>query len=365
MNFILSPLMIYFARHAFSYFITILVILSFVVSLSELVEYNKQISNLIDESFYLCLKMTLYKIPINIQNLLPYSFYFGSMMSLIRLSKNSELIIARSSGLNIWYCCLPHLLLAFVIGIFSITVFSSITAVTQTKLSQLEGEYLNKYNNNLQLSGGGFWLYQKEGDKTSIIHADKIEPQNMSLNNVIIFRYTKDNKFFERIDGETTKLEKGYWKIDRGIKTNKDLETSEFIELQLPTKLTSSQIKESFAKPETISFWETLKFIEIIEKAGFNSRKHIIHYNKMLSTPIYLIGMVLLGAIFSVKPIGRHGIGKRLFIAIILAFVIFFLNDVIAALGQGSQASAILAAWIPAFVPIFLSTSILLYLEDG
>ena len=60
-------------------------------------------------------------------------------------------------------------LIAFLIGIFSITVFSSITAVTQKKLAQLESDYLNKYNNNLQLSGGGFWLYQKEEDKTAII----------------------------------------------------------------------------------------------------------------------------------------------------------------------------------------------------
>ena len=44
---------------------------------------------------------------------------------------DSELIIARSSGLNIWHCCLPYVLLAFIMGIFSITVLSSITAVTQ------------------------------------------------------------------------------------------------------------------------------------------------------------------------------------------------------------------------------------------
>ena len=365
MQYLFSPLMFYFLRHAFLYFITILLALSFITSLSELIEYNKQISTFINDSFYICLKMTLYKTPVNIQNLLPYAFYFGATMSLIRLSKNSELIIARTSGLNIWYCCLPHVLLAFIVGIFSVTVFSSITAVTQTKLAQLEELHLNKYSNNLQLSGGGFWLHQKEDDKNSIIHADKINPENMSLNNVIIFRYTKDNKFYERIDGETTKLENGYWKIDKGIKTTKNLKTSSFVELQLPTQLTSSQIKESFAKPETISFWETLKFIKVIEKAGFNSRKHVIYYHKMLSTPIFLIGMVLLGAMYSVKPIGRRGIGKRLFIAIIIAFVIFFVNDVIAALGQGSQAPAILAAWIPAFVPVFISTSILLYLEDG
>ena len=119
MNFILSPLMYYFTRHAFLYLITVLSILCLIASLSELVEYSKQMPNLVDNSFYICLKMTLYKLPINIQNLLPYSFYFGSIMSLLKLSKNSELTIARASGLNIWYCCLPHIILAFLIGIFS------------------------------------------------------------------------------------------------------------------------------------------------------------------------------------------------------------------------------------------------------
>ena len=83
----------------------------------------------------------------------------------------------------------------------------------------------------------------------------------------------------------------------------------------------------------------------------------------MISSPIFFIGMVLLGAVFCVKPLGRHGTGKRLFIAIIIAFVIFFLNDVIAALGQGSQAPELLAKRQRAFVPILLSTSLLLYLE--
>ena len=365
MNYLFSPLMLYFLRHASIYFFSILLVLSFITSLSELIEYSKQTSHFKSDAFLICLKMTLYKMPTNIQTLLPYAIFFGSMISLIRLSKNLELIVARSSGLSIWHCCLPHVILAFLTGLFSVMVFSSIASVTQTKLSQLEYEYLNKDINNLQLSGGGFWLHQKEGDKTAIIHASKIDSKNMALNKVIIFRYTKDNKFYERIDGENTILENGFWKIDKGIKTNKNLETSTFIDLQLPTLLTSSQIKESFARPETISFWGTPKFIEIIEKAGFNSRKHVIYFHKMLSTPIFLIGMVLLGAIFSVKPIGRHGIGKRLFIAIIIAFVIFFFIYLIAALGQGSQTPAFLAAWIPALIPIFISTSILLYLEDG
>ena len=105
--------------------------------------------------------------------------------------------------------------------------------------------------------------------------------------------------------------------------------------------------------------------IEIIENAGFSSRKHLIHWHSLLSSPFLFIGMVLIGATFSVRQIGRKGIGIRIFVGIILAFIIFFLNDIASVLGQGSSAPAEIAAWIPALMPILISASVLLYLEDG
>ena len=50
-----------------------------------------------------------------IQRILPYAVLFGTMLSLLRLSKNSELVIARAAGLNIWQCCLPYIYLAILI----------------------------------------------------------------------------------------------------------------------------------------------------------------------------------------------------------------------------------------------------------
>ena len=366
MNYLYSPLVFYFARHAFLYYFSSIIILSFIVCLSELIEYGKITSNIETSGFLFNFKMALLKMPLRIQDLLPYAIFFGSIISLLRLSKNSELIIARSAGLNIWLCSLPHIFIAFLIGIISVSVLSPITSVTQKKLIQIENKYLNKNNNSLQISNGGFWLYQKEEEEnTAIIHAESIDPNNIQLKNVIIFRYNDKHEFHERIDGESTQLEIGYWKIKNGKKTDKDLNTSNFVEYQMPTNFTSSQIKESFAPPETVSFWSMPNFIEIIEKSGFSSRKHKIYWYSILATPFLLVGMALMGVIFAVKPLGRHGIGKRLFIATIIAFIVFFINDVIAALGQGSNSSEILSAWAPKLAPMIISSSIILYLEDS
>ena len=365
MNYLFSPLMIYFSRHALLYYFFSITVLSFIVCLSELIEYNRLTSHIDNTNFLFSLKMTLLKMPLRIQDLLPYAIFFGSIISLLKLSKNSELIIARTSGLNMWYCSLPHILIAFLIGIISISVFSTITSVTQKKLIQIEGRYLDKNNNSLQISNGGFWLYQKEKNNTAIIHAESIDPINIELKNIIIFRYNENDEFYERIDGDISQLERGYWKIKNGKKTDKNLKISDFIELQMPTYFTSSQIKESFAPPETVSFWSMLNFIEIIEKSGFSSRKHKIYWYSMLATPFLLIGMALMGTIFAIKPLGRNGIGKRIFIATIIAFIVFFLNDVIAAIGQRSDSPALISAWAPKLIPIIISASIILYLEDG
>ena len=111
--------------------------------------------------------------------------------------------------------------------------------------------------------------------------------------------------------------------------------------------------------------YSVFDWIKVIENAGFSSRKHLIHWHSLLASPFLFIGMVLIGASFSVKPLGRKGIGTRVFSGVLLAFFIFFLNDIATVLGQGSNAPVEIAAWVPALIPILLSASILLYLEDG
>lgn len=364
MSYLKSPVMLYFFRHAFIHFFNVLFVLCLITTLSEIIEYSKQNANLEEGGFLLSTQMALLHLPYMIQRLLPYAILFGTMLSLLRLLKNSELVVARAAGLNIWQCCLPYIVLAILIGIANIGVLSPITAVTQTKLLQIESNFFQKNDSRLQVSGGGFWLHQQNYDKSSIIHANSIDPEKMELQKVIIFRYDK-NKFYERIDGKSAILKNGFWEVVDAIRTDYQQKTNKLDIYRLYTSLTSTKIKESFAPPETMSFWSMLKFIEAIENAGFSSRKHLIHWHSLLASPFLFIGMVLIGASFSVRPLGRKGIGTRVFAGILLAFLIFFLNDIATVLGQGSNSPVEIAAWVPALIPILLSASILLYLEDG
>ena len=46
-------------------------------------------------------------------------------------------------------------------------------------------------------------------------------------------------------------------------------------------------------------------------------------------------------------------------------FLLYFLSDVVYALGVSSKLPVVIAAWSPALITSFLGISVLLHLEDG
>ena len=48
-----------------------------------------------------------------------------------------------------------------------------------------------------------------------------------------------------------------------------------------------------------------------------------------------------------------------------MGFLLYFLSDVVYALGVSSKLPVIMAAWSPALITSFLGIAVLLHLEDG
>ena len=76
---------------------------------------------------------------------------------------------------------------------------------------------------------------------------------------------------------------------------------------RIDTELTLDRIQESFASPETMSFWDLPEFIETLEAAGFSARKHRLHWHSILAGPLLLCAMVLIAATFSLR-LTRRGL---------------------------------------------------------
>ena len=133
----------------------------------------------------------------------------------------------------------------------------------------------------------------------------------------------------------------------------------------VPTTLSPERLENSFASPETISFWDLPDFIRAIEAVGFSAQEHRLHWHAMLALPLLLAAMLVVGTTFSLR-LARHGKASVMVVAGLTAgFAFYILSDVVFAIGLSGRLPIALAAWAPAGIAMLLGLATLFHIEDG
>ncbi|MBM3524489.1 MAG: LptF/LptG family permease, partial [Alphaproteobacteria bacterium] len=160
-------------------------------------------------------------------------------------------------------------------------------------------------------------------------------------------------------------LEPGAWVLTDALINLPDRTPRQEAVYRLPTDMTREQIQDAFAAPETISVWELPGFIRTLENAGFSARRHHLHLHRLLASPLLLVGMILIAATVSLRPPRRSGGLIMVGLGLAAGFLLFFLSNLVAALGLSQAIPVHLAAWAPATVMSLLGVTLLLHQEDG
>ncbi len=335
-----------------------------VIFIGDIVEFGRRLETHQNAGWGTAIKLAILHLPYMVQEIIPYAVLFGSMLCINKLSNTQELIIIRSTGLSLWQIFLPGTLISIFIGIFIISIFNPLISATQTKLQKIEAENFGASLSSLSVSGSGFWLRQAINNGTDVIYARNLEAKEMRLKNVTVFRFDKENNITMRLDSDTAELKDGFWYLlDANITDNSGVSSKQNF-INLPTSLTKSQIQEGFSSPETMSIWTLIPFIKMLQKAGFSAKNHRLHLHMLVSLPILLAGMTLLGCSINIrKPKGTRG-GLRFLLGISLGFALFYLMTIIEALGLSSKVNIAVAAWLPSIIPFLLGISLLIHMEE-
>lgn len=314
------------------------------------------------------LGMALLKLPNVAENALPFAFLFGAIWTFVRLTRSNELVVARASGVSAWEFMMPAVGLAFLIGVFMVTVYNPLSAALVGRYEQLEDRYLRGETSLLSVQSTGFWLRQGAAEGPSVIHARRVvhvDGKSVRLEDVFVILYAHNDAFRGRIDAESATLVQGAWLLERARLTRTAIAPIDYPVYRLPTDLTPTQIRESFASPQTLSFWQLPRFIELARAAGFSALSHRLHWHEILATPVLLCAMVILAATFSLRLTRLGGVPQLAATGIMSGFLLYFLSDLSGALGISGLIPVFLAAWTPTLVALLLGLAMLFYLEDG
>ncbi|MBL4907272.1 MAG: LPS export ABC transporter permease LptG [Sneathiella sp.] len=343
----------------------ILAVIISIIFLIDFIELLRRGSGKEGVTFLITLQMVLLRLPELTQTLLPFIALFGGMLTFFRLSRTSELTVIRAAGVSVWQFLLPSLLIAFLIGVFVLTVLNPIAATMKAHYEQMEARLFKKQTNLLMVSSKDLWLRQVDEKGLSVIHARGILNKGIDLTEVIIFQYDKKDQFTGRIEADRARLRKGYWELDGVLMTSPDQPGIVQKHLKLQTSLTVNQIQESFAAPNTLSFWDLPGFIDTLEEAGFSALRHRLYWHSLIAGPVLLLAMVLVAATFSLRATRSGHTSLLVMAGITTGFVFYFFSDIILALGMSGGLPVALAAWTPAITITLFGLSMMFHLEDG
>lgn len=312
------------------------------------------------------LEMAALKQPYMAQQIMPFTILFGTMLLFWRMTRSNELVIARSAGVSAWQFMAPAIGMAFAVGVVAVTVFNPIASAMQTRYEALEARILQTSANDMTVSRTGFWLRQSdESGDAAVIHAANMRLAKTQLTDVTVLTFSHDTRLTGRIDAKSASLTPGQWRIRHGTRWSPSQQPAPFEEIDLKTNLTPNKIKEGFAAPETMSFWQLPGFINLLEKSGFSAQRHRLYFDALLARPILFTAIVVIAAVFSLRMHRGGGVGVMIGAGIASGFALYFLSDVVLALGLAAAIPVALAAWIPAGVSWLIGASLVFHLEDG
>ena len=310
------------------------------------------------------LEMASLRIPFMAQKALPFVVLVGGIVTFAKMTRSRELVVARAAGVSVWQFILPVLLIAAVLGGLSTTVVNPLSSATTSRFEQLEATQLRGKSSLLALSTSGIWLRQGDAEGQSVIHADRIDQETMTLHDTIIFFYAEEDQFVGRIDAAEARLEDGYWNLRDALFSAPDEPARHRANARVPTDLTLERIQNSFSPPETLSFWALPNFIDVLEESGFSSVKHRLHWHSLLAGPLLLCAMVLIAATFALR-FTRRGTWVLVLGGLLTGFLLYFISDLVLALGLSGKLPPVLAAWTPAGIFTLVGVAGLFHLEDG
>jgi lipopolysaccharide export system permease protein len=339
-----------------------------VVALAAMIDYVELMRRGADwpnATAFLLAKISLFRVPQLTERIMPFSVLVGAMSCYLALSRRLELVVARAAGVSAWQFVAPAVIAAFIFGVVATTIYNPVSATLHERSKRLEADMLGENLSAFQGNTSGFWVRQKSDDGAAIINANTSREQGAQLGGVSVFTFDASGHFQQRIEAKSATLQHGYWQLDDArIYSNgkaPDVEGS----YRLGTNLTLEQVRESFATPETVPFWQLPTYIEMADKAGLMAAGYRLQYQQLLARPFLLAAMVLLAASVSLRFFRFGGVQKMVLSGIAAGFFLFVLSKITEDMSKSELLSPVAAAWIPVIVGGLTGFVALLYQEDG
>ena len=152
--------------------------------------------------------------------ILPFAVLLGGILCFWRLTRSSELIVARAAGISAWEFLTAPTLCALLFGVVATALVSPVSSVMLARAEAMDNAYLRTGGGPLALNGGQLWLRQSDRQTSpqgvAIIHAQQVElhGKQLTARRVSVFRLDGSDRLLSRIEAASATLGNGSWVLE-------------------------------------------------------------------------------------------------------------------------------------------------------
>lgn len=364
-------LSVYFGRQFAAAVLIMVAALTALSSLFDFLELLRESATAPAASFGIILEMEFLRVPWMVMQILPFGVLLGGIFAFWRLTRSSELVVARAAGVSVWQFLAVPVLLAGLLGVVGTALVSPVSAVMFGRAETLYNAYLQVGGGPLSVNGGDLWVRQADRglspDGIAVLHAAGVHLKKdvLTADDVSVLRLTGSTVLLQRLEAKRAILIDGSWDLHDVAILTPGADPVRQAELLFPTDLTVHRVQESFASPNSLSFWALPGFIALLKRSGFSPIQHELAFQALLALPLLCATMALVAAGFSMRPSRRGGATQMLVSGVGCGFALFMVSEVADQFGTSGAVPVVLAAWAPAVAGLLLSVALLLHLEDG
>ncbi len=301
------------------------------------------------------MKLAALKTPRLAELTMPYAALVGAVWTFARLARTGELIVARTTGASMWQFLTPPLMLALGLGLFQMAIFDPVASALAMRHDRLAAASPDRQRPLLAVTASGLWLRHPETGQT-VLHAARLVQRSPEIE-------LADVTFLPapagpRLHARRARLTGGNWLLNNAVIAQPPGGPPENQEIRetylLASDLRAEHFRGGAAAPRSVSVWAQPAVIAMLHRVGLDDRAHRLEWHMVLSQPLLICALVVLGAVFSLRIMESPKLSDRrrgpvLAVGLLtLGCLVLLLSDGLHTLGADGALPPPLAAWTTA-----------------
>lgn len=331
-----------------------------------------------DLSWFLAIEVLFLKVPEFVSYALPISVLLTTLITYSRLSKDSELIAFRSSGISVYRFVIPALILSLFVTAITFVFNELIVPAANFQATSILVENLNEQRQFL-LRNDIFYpeyeeIKQKNGTSfkqlKTLFYARKFDGKNMKqltvltrskfgLNNIIVSQeaaWNNQDKMWDFFNG-----------VIYNLSPDASYESSSFFEekkINLPK--TPLELAIQSRDPYEMNISQAREYLKLLRLLG--DEKTILMFevrtNQKLAFPFVCIIFALVGSALGSRP-NSNSKATSFGLCVAVVFIYYLLGFFISSLGLIGVLTPLVAAWIPNIIGLGIGRFLLYKTNNG